>query len=262
FTGLVCAEDADYELVVLYSQQTQIVTVSLTVSGDYVAAGDLMSSVSMYKYEETSADSKTERRLVPVTRDYAPSWVTSVATAPAPLVQNLMRMFPERIADEVEMAGRVKISDYDRVFQDVRTERLVVADAFSNLYRAARSSEEHLAVEGRWHLGDMVNCMRTGSLVMDIPDPEFPELFRPALVFGTIHGAVGVIASVEDGKLGRILDRLQTNLAHLLPTAGMWSYDKWRAYHTGQRQTRAFGFLDGDLIERFLDLPAEMQELV
>ncbi|ORX71661.1 hypothetical protein DL89DRAFT_204819, partial [Linderina pennispora] len=218
---------ADYELVVLYSQQTQIVTVSLTVSGDYVAAGDLMSSVSMYKYEETSADSKTERRLVPVTRDYASSWVTSVATAPAPLAQNLMRMFPERIADEVEMAGR-----------------------------------EHLAVEGRWHLGDMVNCMRTGSLVMDIPDPEFPELFRPALVFGTIHGAVGVIASVEDGKLGRILDRLQTNLAHLLPTAGMWSYDKWRAYHTGQRQTRAFGFLDGDLIERFLDLPAEMQELV
>ncbi|KAJ1949312.1 DNA damage-binding protein 1a, partial [Linderina macrospora] len=273
----VTAEDAEYELVVLYSQQTQIVTVSLTVSGDYVAAGDLMSSVSVYRYEENLVDDKVERRMTPVTRDYAAAWVSAVATAPGPLVQNLERVFPDRIPDEVEMAGRVKIGEYSRVFQDPGTERFVVADSFNNLYRVARAAsngggggggqqdgqqDQRLAVEGRWHLGDMVNCIRPGSLVMDIPDPEFPELFRPLLVYGTIMGAVGVVASVEDGKLGRILDRLQTNLAHLVPTPGMWSYDRWRGYQTNQRQTRAFGFLDGDLIERLLDLSPHVQMLV
>ncbi|KAJ1662817.1 hypothetical protein GGF38_003276, partial [Coemansia sp. RSA 25] len=75
-------------------------------------------------------------------------------------------------------------------------------------------------------------------------------------------GAIGVIASVDDGRVGRILDRLQVNLAHLLPTPGLWDYDEWRSYASDQRMSRAFGFLDGDLIERFLDLAPELQRLV
>ncbi|KAJ2335286.1 DNA damage-binding protein 1 [Coemansia sp. RSA 2671] len=97
---------------------------------------------------------------------------------------------------------------------------------------------------------------------MDLADPEFPDVFRANMVFGTVQGAIGVIASVEDGRIGRILDRLQTNMAHLLPTPGLWDYDKWRAHVCERRSTRGFGFLDGDLIERFLDLSGEMQRLV
>ncbi|KAJ2382985.1 hypothetical protein H4S02_005500, partial [Coemansia sp. RSA 2611] len=50
--GVVCAEDPEFELVVLCSQQTQIAALSVSVSGDYVAVGDIMSSVSLFRYEE------------------------------------------------------------------------------------------------------------------------------------------------------------------------------------------------------------------
>ncbi|KAJ2003687.1 hypothetical protein H4R26_002929 [Coemansia thaxteri] len=51
-------------------------------------------------------------------------------------------------------------------------------------------------------------------------------------------------------------------MAQLLPTPGLWDYDTWRAYSSDQRTSRAFGVLDGDLIERFLELSPEMQRLV
>ncbi|KAJ2715873.1 hypothetical protein H4R19_000960 [Coemansia spiralis] len=278
--GVVYAENPDYELVVVCSQQAQVTCLSLTVAGDYVAVGDIMSSVSMYRYEESRVAlprdggsnrqlqqqqqpiaTQIRRRLVPVARDYSGVWTTAVATVPPPLAQNLARLRTEPVASET---GFLEPEQADGVgaFRDPAQERLLVADAYGNLIRMARGDEERLYVEGRWHLGDMANVIRAGSLVMDIPDPEFPGLFRPQLVYGTLHGAIGVVASVEDGKLGRVLGRLQTNMAHLLPTAGLWDYDQWRGYASDQRSTGAFGFLDGDLIEQFLDLPPAMQQLL
>ncbi|KAJ1726992.1 DNA damage-binding protein 1 [Coemansia biformis] len=290
--GVVYADDPDYELVAMCSQQTQVTALSLAVAGDYVAVGDIMSSVSQYRYEEYRvppprdasaggqqqqqqhpglAASQIRRRLVPVARDYSGVWTTAVATVPAPLASNRARLRLEPVEGETGFLARQEgdgSRDLAKAFRDPAQERLVVADSYGNLIRMARADgraggdEERLYVEGRWHLGDMVNVIRPGSLVMDIPDPEFPGLFRPQLVYGTLHGAIGVVASVEDGKLGRVLDRLQTNMAHLLPVAGLWDYGQWRGYSSDQRSTGAFGFLDGDLIEQFLDLSPETQQLV
>ncbi|KAJ2797663.1 hypothetical protein H4R21_004232, partial [Coemansia helicoidea] len=280
--GVVYAEDPDYELVVICSQQAQIASLSLAVAGDYVAVGDIMSSVSVYRYEESlvapaavpraaasagglqqqqPAPPQIRRRLVPVARDYSGVWTTAVAAVPPPLAQNHARLRPEPVASET---GFLEPGDIARAFRDPAQERLLVADSYGNLIRLVRgdSDDEQLHVEGRWHLGDMVNVIRAGSLVMDIPDPEFPGLLRPQLVFGTLHGALGVVASVEDGKLGRVLARLQTNMAHLLPTPGLWDYARWRGYASDQRSTGAFGFLDGDLIEQFLALPHRTQQLL
>ncbi|KAJ2816870.1 hypothetical protein IWW50_006350, partial [Coemansia erecta] len=265
--NVVLAGDPDCELVVVCSQQTQIAALSVSVSGDYVAVGDVMSSVSLYRYEECVVPAgQLRRRLVPVARDYAGVWTTAVAAVPP--VQSAGRLCPEPVDAETGFLARAGAAGCARAFRGARQERFVVADAYGNLVRMARPAEaegadrERLHVEGRWHLGDMVNVVRAGSLVMDIPDPEFPNAIRPALVFGTLHGAIGVVASVEDGRLGRILDRVQTNMAHLLPTPGLWDYALWRGYCSDQRTAQPFGFLDGDLIEQFLDLPAETQQLV
>ncbi|KAJ2604366.1 DNA damage-binding protein 1a [Coemansia sp. RSA 1804] len=306
----VYLEDSDYELVVLCSQQTQIASLSVAVNGDCIAVGDVMSSVSVYRYEEVrvpvqprgaGADQSSisleqqqqqqqqasegilRRRLVPVARDYTNAWTTRVAAIPPPLASNSSTVFPDYISEEAGVVGTTQqqqqqqIPDYASAFRDAQQKRFLVSDAHGNLFRLAmpRAPEgndrtadssiidpQRLCIEARWHLSDSVNTIRAGSLVMDVSDPEFPNLFRPTLIYGTVRGAVGVVANVENGKLGRVLDRLQTNMAHLLPTPGLWDYERWRGYSSDQRNSRAFGFLDGDLIEQFLDLSPETQQLV
>ncbi|KAJ2844341.1 hypothetical protein IWW36_005226, partial [Coemansia brasiliensis] len=131
----VLAEDTDYELVVLCSQQTQITAVSISTNGDYVAVGDVMSSVSLYHYEEymlppavaaatssistqqqqqqqqqaaggETAGAQLRHRLVPVSRDYSGVWTTAIATVPPPLEQNRERMYPEPIDAETGFLAR------------------------------------------------------------------------------------------------------------------------------------------------------------
>ncbi|KAJ2734736.1 DNA damage-binding protein 1a [Coemansia sp. BCRC 34962] len=255
---------SEYELVALCSEQTQIAALSVAAHGDYIIVGDVMTSVFVFHYEEAVSNSGlVRRRLAPVARDYAGVWTTSVAAVPPPLCTE--RLYPDMIDEETGIGGRVPVPHHSQVFgSGEQRERFLVADAYCNVFRVSlsRAAESRLHVEGRWHLGDQVNVIRRGSLVMDLADPEFPDVFRANMVFGTVQGAIGVIASVEDGRIGRILDRLQTNMAHLLPTPGLWDYDDWRSYVSDQRSSRAYGFLDGDLIERFLDLSGEMQRLV
>ncbi|KAJ2897783.1 DNA damage-binding protein 1, partial [Coemansia aciculifera] len=244
-------EDGGGEIAVLCSQQTQIAALSLAVHGDYIVVGDVMASAAVFQYRETPYS------LVPVARDYAGVWTTAVAAVPPPLSDQTSSL---SCCDEEMPAINVSLA---QALRDPASERFVVSDAFDNIARMALSStEQRLFVEGRWHVSDQINVIRSGSLAMDVADPEFPNVFRATHVYGTVQGSVGVLASVEDPRIGRILDRLQVNMAHLLPSPGMWDYDEWRAYKSDQRRSRAFGFLDGDLIERFLDLPHELQMLV
>ena len=61
-------------------------------------------------------------------------------------------------------------------------------------------------VVGEYHLGDMVNRFQHGSLVMQLPDNETAQI--PTLLFGTILGIIGVIASIPREQY-EFLARLQ-----------------------------------------------------
>ena len=63
-----------------------------------------------------------------------------------------------------------------------------------------------LQVVGEYHLGDMVNRFQHGSLVMQLPDNETAHI--PTLLFGTILGIIGVIASIPREQY-EFLARLQ-----------------------------------------------------
>ena len=63
-----------------------------------------------------------------------------------------------------------------------------------------------LQVVGEYHLGEFVNRFRAGSLVMKLADSETARL--PTLLYGTINGVIGVIASLPRG-LYTFLQRLQ-----------------------------------------------------
>ncbi|KAJ2777203.1 DNA damage-binding protein 1a [Coemansia interrupta] len=251
------------ELAVVCSQQAQVAALALAVQGDCVLVGDIIASAALFQHRCDAG----RHRLVPLARDPAALWTTAVAAVPPPLPQNHARL---ALPSPEDPAGRLPA--YADAFRGPECARFVVADAQCNLVRmvhvpaapaaGANIADHRLVAEARWHLGDQVNAIRPGGLVIDIPDADFPELVRPLLIFATLHGALGIVASVEDARLARVLARLQTNLAHLLPTAGVWSYDRWRAFASDQRACDAYGVLDGDLIVRFLELRGEMQGLI
>lgn len=63
-----------------------------------------------------------------------------------------------------------------------------------------------MQVVGEYHLGDMVNRFQRGSLVMQLPDSETARI--PTLLFGTILGIIGVIASIPREQY-QFLEKLQ-----------------------------------------------------
>lgn len=66
----------------------------------------------------------------------------------------------------------------------------------------------NLQTIGEYHLGDFVNRFTHGSLVMQTSDTESARI--PTVLFGTINGVVGVIASLPP-DLYNLLESLQVN---------------------------------------------------
>ena len=59
---------------------------------------------------------------------------------------------------------------------------------------------------GQYHLGDFVNKFRHGCLVMKLPDSDAAKI--PTVLFGTINGTIGVLASLPQEQF-KFLERLQ-----------------------------------------------------
>ena len=68
---------------------------------------------------------------------------------------------------------------------------------------------------GHYHLGDFVNGFRHGCLVMKLPDSDAAKI--PTVLFGTINGSIGVLASLPQEQF-QFLERLQVRLGKLQPT--------------------------------------------
>jgi len=67
-------------------------------------------------------------------------------------------------------------------------------------------------IVGEYHLGEFVNRFRHGSLVMKLADSDVARL--PTLLFGTINGVIGVIASVPQAQFA-FLSKLQVGHGQL-----------------------------------------------
>ena len=60
--------------------------------------------------------------------------------------------------------------------------------------------------------------------------------------------------------------QLQTSLNSVIKSVGDLSHDEWRSFHNDRRYTtkesKSKHFIDGDIIEKFLDLDKTLQEKV
>ena len=126
-----------------------------------------------------------------------------------------------------------------------------------NLFTVRKNSEGAtdeergcLEVVGWYHTGGFINRFRHGSL-MCLPDSDVSHI--PTIIFDTVDGMIGVIASLPHDQYV-FLEKLQSNLRKVIKGVGGLSHEQWRSFNNEKKTSEARNFLDGDLIESFLDL--------
>jgi len=139
------------------------------------------------------------------------------------------------------------------------------SDASFNLLTLRRNTDAtteeermKLQIVGRFHNGEMINKIRKGSLVMRLGDAGQISTY----LFGTVNGMIGVIAQLTQEQY-QFFEKLQQNLSRVIKGVGGFKNSDWRSFLTDRKTELASNFIDGDLIEQFLDLPPEkMREAV
>jgi DNA damage-binding protein 1 len=217
--------------------------------------GDLMRSISLVQYYPQ------HQALEEVARDFNANWVCAV----------------EMLNDSVYLG----------------------AENWNNLFclrrnKAAASEEIRCRLDtiGEYHLGEMCNKFMSGSLVMPVstnnnkasrhgvrrgtsPQKKIADsslksasrVRRPVVVtgsqtlFGTVDGTLGVILGL-DGPTAAFLSTLERAMEKVIKPVGNFSHRQHRACHAERRVHPAHGFVDGDLVEGFLDLDRATMEAV
>lgn len=121
-------------------------------------------------------------------------------------------------------------------------------------FSAATTDEERQQMQevGQFHLGDMVNVFRHGSLVMqNLGETSTPT--TGCVLYGTVSGAIGLVTQIS-AEFYEFLHDLQERLARVIKAVGKIEHSFWRSFNTDIKTEPSEGFIDGDLIESFLDL--------
>ncbi|XP_024396613.1 DNA damage-binding protein 1a [Physcomitrium patens] len=213
-------DDGTRELQYESSHHGHILALYVQSRGDFIVVGDLMKSISLLIYKPE--EGAIEERA----RDYNANWMTAV----------------EILDDDTYLGAENSFNLFT-----VR----------KNNDAATDEERGRLEVVGEYHLGEFVNRFRHGSLVMRLPDSEASQI--PTVIFGTVNGVIGVIASLPQDQF-LFLQKLQQALVKVIKGVGGLSHEQWRSFSNERKTVDARNFLDGDLIESFLDLSRNKME--
>jgi DNA damage-binding protein 1 len=135
-----------------------------------------------------------------------------------------------------------------------------------NLFCLRRHHDEVGEVKRRWletvatfHSGEFINRFRKGTLMHyqggnDLMTED--AIAKPRLLFGTVSGMIGVVASLKPDIYDQLV-LLQHNLRQMMKSVGKFDHQAFRDFVNDRRSVESVGFIDGDLVERFLELPAD-----
>ncbi|TPX30298.1 hypothetical protein SmJEL517_g06115 [Synchytrium microbalum] len=210
-------DDITTRLTAKSSHHGHLVALYLAAHGHFLLVGDLMKSVSILRL---GADDSLEE----VSKDFATHWMTAV----------------QMLDDETCIGGD---SSYNILAWRKRSEG--VTD----------DERQRLELIGEWHVGDQVNRFRHGSLVIQLPDSQPPAI--PRFLFCTLTGTLGVICTLSDETFA-LLNQVEVNLRQVIKGVGGLDHAEYRSFMDDRRTGRGGGknFIDGDFIERILELDA------
>lgn len=210
--------------------QGYILGYRIALRGDFILVGDLLRSVTVLTCKKVGGNFRLEE----IAKDHDLTWVMAM----------------ELFDDETYI-----VAEHAKHFYTFRRKSRALTEA----------ERGRLERVGQFHLGARVNRIEHGSLVMQMAENEGPAL--STMIFGTTDGMLGVIARLKPDVFQFFLE-VQNAMATLIPGVGGLKHSDWRemARMNPARTAPAKNFLDGDLIERFLDLSsvqmAKVSEMV
>ncbi|KAK5730722.1 hypothetical protein LTR15_000660 [Elasticomyces elasticus] len=213
-------------LVKKAAYRTATAPIDLAITGSTIAVTDLMKSVSLLQYTPGrvgASDSLSE-----IARHFETLWGTAVAN----------------VAENTYLASDAEGN-------------LVVLQHDINGYSA--EDQRRLRPVSELLLGEMVNRIRPITVQ---PTPN--ALVIPRAFIATVEGGVYLFCLIAPGHQDTLM-RLQTLLADRVVSPGNVPFAKWRGFRSQVRDAGEEGptrFVDGELVERFLDAPHEVQDEV
>lgn len=182
------------------------------------------------------------------------------------LMKSMILLKYSSIQGTLEEIARDLDSNWMTAVNVLGDEMYIGAEADYNLFTLrhnmdAVTDEERvrLDVQGAYHLGDFVNKFRRGSLVMQ---PTGTETFPTPLLYGTVSGSIGMIVTLKENDF-KILERVQAALQQVVKSIGDLNHVNWREFQTKRKRLERLNFVDGDLIETFLELTnTSMQQVM
>jgi len=197
------------------SQFNNVMALFLKTSGDFILVGDLIRSMAVLQYKTM------EGSFEEISRSYDPNWMMAV-----------------------------EILDDDTFLGAENSANILVCQRDSG----ANNDEDRqkMSEVGRFHLGDHVNVFRHGSLVMqNLGDSTIPH--TGSVLIGTVLGGIGLVTQLPQ-DFYEFLNDLQQRLAKTIKSVGRIDHSNWRSFSSEKKDEVSEGFIDGDIIESFLDL--------
>nr|XP_016437271.1 PREDICTED: DNA damage-binding protein 1-like [Nicotiana tabacum] len=230
----------------------RVLALYVQTRGDFIVVGDAMKSISLLIFKEKKGVGVLEERA----RDCDVKWISAAEILDSETIlvatNNLdIVTFKEHVRD-------CRVVDSDDDMDDEYTlgvTRTLGDDDMDDEFGCTLGVTRTIGVIRMYHLGEFVNRFRHGSLVMQFSDSEK----IPTVIFGTANGVIGLIASLPPEK-SAILGKLQAILRREIKGVGELSSEKW-SWSSEQQNTYDYkSFLDGDLIESFLELSKNQKE--
>lgn len=206
------------------SYRTATAPIDVAVTGDIIAVSDLMKSVSLVRHQRGVGGLPDS--LEEVARHYETTWATAVAN----------------------------IDENTYLESDAEGNLIVLNQEVSSF---SEEDRRRLRVTSEIQLGEMVNRIRR----IDV-QPTAGAIVIPRAFLATVEGSLYLFALIAPEKQD-LLMRLQENIAQLVQSPGNVPFNKYRAFKTQVREAdEPNRFVDGELIERFLDCSNEVQERI
>ncbi|KAF2800100.1 hypothetical protein K505DRAFT_370506 [Melanomma pulvis-pyrius CBS 109.77] len=209
------------DLVKVATFRCSTAPIDMTVNGSFITIADLMKSAVVVEYQR--GETGLPDTITEVARHFQTTWATAIAEV------------DENTYLEGDAEGNLIV-----LYRDPNG----VTD----------DDKRRLNVSSEIQLGEMVNRIRSIDVATAPEAVVVPRAFI-ATVEGSLH-LFGLIAP----DYQNLLMTLQSNLAELVTTPGNVPFAKYRAFKNQVREAEEpYRFVDGDLVEHFLDMSDEVQ---
>ncbi|MCJ1382290.1 hypothetical protein MMC17_005403 [Xylographa soralifera] len=204
------------------SYRTATAPIDIAVTSNFIAVADIMKSVSIVEFKRGTAGEPDT--LTEVARHFQTAWSTAVANVDE-------NTYLESDAEGNLMVLRQNVSG-------------ITAD-----------DRRRLEVTSEIRLGEMVNRIRRINVPTSTDATVIPRAFM-----ATVDGSIYLFALIRQNKQD-LLMRLQSNVAKYVHSPGNVPFNKYRAFKNEVREAEEpYRFVDGELVEKFLDCPPAMQQ--